>query len=137
MNFEILPKNQLKAPFYSSIVSCGLFGIADDFTENYLSLDEKYLANKESTFFVRAGGDSMNPDIKSGDILIVDRSVKLTHGCVATFYFNGSAICKQYQKIPSGILLHSFNPIHKDIHVKEGDELTLFGVVIGLARDLN
>jgi DNA polymerase V len=133
MNAEILPK----APYYSSIVSCGLFGIADDFTENYLSLDEKYLTNKESTFFVRAGGDSMLPEIKPNDILIVDRSIKLTHGCIATFYLNGSAICKQYLKIPSGILLHSLNPDHKDIHIKDDDELQLFGVVIGLARDFH
>jgi DNA polymerase V len=123
-------------PLYPSPISCGLFGVADDFTENYLSLDEKYLMNKEATFFLRAAGESMQPEIKPGDILVVDRSRALFHGCIATFYFNSHAICKQYLKIPSGILLHSLNPQHKDIHLKEDDELHLFGVVIGLVRDL-
>lgn len=136
MSFQIIPKNSIKIPFYSSFVSCGLFGIADDFTENYLSLDEKYLSNKESTFFVRADGDSMEPDIKPRDILIVDRSVKVFSGCVGTFYFNGNAICKQYIQGPSGIILRSFNTKYKDIHIKETDDLTLFGVVIGITRDL-
>ncbi len=136
MTFEILTPKTLHAPIYGSIISCGLFGIADDFTENYLSLDEKYLSNRESTFLVRAGGDSMEPEIKAGDILIVDRSVPLTSGKIATFYFNGNAICKQYIKRAGKIFLHSYNLNYQDIEVKDTDDLQLFGVVTGITRDL-
>lgn len=134
MSFEIKKENL--TPLYGSLVSCGLFGIADDFTDSYLSLDEKFLSNKESTFLVRAGGDSMLPEIKPMDIMIVDRSVKLVSGKIATFHFNGHAICKQYLEVNGKILLHSFNTNYEDIIIKDNDDLQLFGVVIGITRDL-
>ena len=135
MAIALLEPTKIKIPLYSSIVSCGLFGIADDFSDNYLSLDAKYLVNKESTFLVRAGGDSMAPEIKDRDILIVDRSVELISGKVATFHFNGAAICKLYVKKGDEIILRSFNKKYQDIVITEADDLLLFGVVIGIARD--
>lgn len=125
----------MQLPLYSSKVSCGLFGIADDFSDNSLSLDEKYLVNKEATFLVRAGGDSMVPEIKQDDILIVDRSVELVSGKIATFHFNGNAVCKIFIIKDNEIILRSFNPKYKDIIITEADSLELFGVVIGIARD--
>lgn len=135
MALNLLNRNIIQLPYFQSVVSCGLFGIADDFTDSYLSLDAKYLANKESTFLVRSKGDSMSPDIKSGDTLIVDRSVELVSGKVATFHFNGNAICKQYIKQGEKIILRSFNTDSKDIIITEADYLVLFGVVIGIVRD--
>ena len=44
-------KNDL-IEIYQGKVSCGLFGISDDFIENYQSLDERFVKNKESTFFI-------------------------------------------------------------------------------------
>lgn len=78
----------------------------------------------------------MGPDIRANDILIVDRSIKLISGRVATFYFNGHAICKQYLITSNGVILHSFNPKYKDILITETDDLQLFGVVIGITRDM-
>ena len=129
-------KNEKEFPLFTGQLSCGLFGISEDFTEEGLSLDQKFMRNKESTFFIRAGGDSMEPQIRARDILVVDRSLKLFNNCVAAFYFNGNAICKIYRKTESGIVLHSLNSKYKDIHIKEHDELELFGVVVGLVRDL-
>jgi DNA polymerase V len=135
---EIFDKNQKAkgAPFFPSIVSCGLFGIADDFSENFLSLDEKYLKNKDSTFFLRAGGNSMEPEIKKDDILIVDRSIKLVSNRIAVFYLNQVAVCKLYIKKNQQVLLRSFNSHYPDIQISEKDDLELFGVVIGIARDV-
>jgi len=136
MSVDLLEPHSVMLPLFTSKVSCGLFGIADDFSDNYLSLDAKYLVNKEATFLVRASGDSMSPEIKSGDILIVDRSIELVSGKVATFYLNGAAICKQFIKKFNGeIVLRSFNSSYQDIVISETDDLVLFGVVIGIARD--
>jgi DNA polymerase V len=136
MSLALLESTHVTLPLYTSKVSCGLFGIADDFSDNYLSLDAKYLVNKEATFLVRTSGDSMTPEIKAGDILIVDRSVELISGKVATFHLNGHAICKQFIKKSNGeIVLKSFNPSYQDIVISETDDLVLFGVVIGIARD--
>ena len=53
----------------------GLFGIHDDFSEKYQSLDERFIKNKASTFFFKASGKAMAPLILPDDVLIVDRSV--------------------------------------------------------------
>ncbi len=144
MNFEILDHQHLSInpelkkhylPLATGFISCGLFGVMDDFSENNLSLDEKFMKNKHSTFFVRARGESMGPEIKPNDILIVDRSLKLQSGQVATFFYNGNAICKQFVKEGAQIILRSFHEDYPDILVREDDQLEVFGPVIGLARD--
>lgn len=123
-------------PIYGGIVSCGLFGISDDFAEDHLSLDKKFIQNKATSFFVKAEGQSMRPSIIPGDILIIDRSIEIFHGAVATFFYNGKPICKQYIKENGKVILRSFNKEHKDIHITDTDQLDLFGVVTGLARNL-
>jgi DNA polymerase V len=122
-------------PLYTGKVSCGLFGVADDFVDEYLSLDERFIKNKESTFFVKAQGESMSPNIVTGDILIVDRSIELFDGAVVTVFYNDSAICKQYFKKAGQVVLKSFSMKEKDIVIGENDRLELFGVVVGLARN--
>jgi DNA polymerase V len=122
-------------PLYAGRVSCGLFGIADDFVDEYLSLDERFIKNKEATFFVKAQGDSMAPNIVTGDILIVDRSIKVFSGAVVAIFYNDNAICKQYLKKEGQTLLSSFSSEVKDITVSDDDRLELFGVVVGLARN--
>jgi DNA polymerase V len=122
-------------PFYSSEIACGLFGIADDFVESYLSLDEKFMKNAQSTFYIRASGDSMGPKIEDRDILVVDTSLKIKPGAVGAFFYNDSPICKTYVEEGGVKILRSLNSEYKDIVIGEGDKLALFGVVIGLVRD--
>jgi DNA polymerase V len=123
-------------PMYSATVACGLFGISDDFVDSYLSLDEKFVRNQNATFFVRASGDSMWPKVENGDILIVDTSLSLKNGAIGTFFYNGNPICKQWIKTENGFILRSINSKYPDLIIMESDQLELFGVVIGLARDL-
>jgi len=122
-------------PMYSAQVACGLFGITDDFIDSYLSLDEKFIRNKNSTFFVKASGDSMRPKIESGDILIVDTSLNLKHQSIGTFFYNGNPVCKQWIVTEDGPLLRSFNKNYQEVKIQEDDQIELFGVVIGLARE--
>lgn len=124
-------------PLYSGELACGLFGISEDFVEKYLSLDEKFTQNKASTFYVRASGDSMLPRIEDKDILVVDRSITPLSGSIIAVFFNGSPICKQFFVYNGKKYLRSFNTKYQDIEITEEDELEVFGVVIGLARDFN
>jgi DNA polymerase V len=130
---EQVRKNWL--PLYSAKLACGLFGISEDYVDSYLSLDEKFMQNKESTFFVRSGGDSMLPEIKAQDILVVDRSVQAKTGSIIAVFFNGNPLCKQLVFEGDKKILRSFNKNYEDIIVTECDEVQVFGVVIGLARD--
>ena len=123
------------APFYNVTLACGLFGISEDFAENYLSLDEKFMRNKEACFFIRSSGDSMEPKIFENDILIVDCSIRPKSESIVAVYLNHNPICKQLIQKDKQIILRSFNSQYKDIIVTEDDEFQVFGTVIGLARD--
>lgn len=54
---------------------------AQDFVEKTLDLNELCIQHPAATFFVRVSGDSMiEAGIFPGDILVVDRSIRATHG---------------------------------------------------------
>ncbi len=116
--------------------NCGLFGISDDYVEKYQSLDQRFVRNKSSTFFFEATGDSMEPIIHSGDVLIVDRSMTWVHGNIIVGHLDGLFICKRLLKSPDGLILRSENKLHRDILITEDIDFLIWGVVSGLARDL-
>jgi hypothetical protein len=78
-----------------------LAAAADDYMERGIDLNEQLILNKPATFFFRMNGDAMIEDgIFSGDILIVDRSIKPLSGqtdcCRARRRITGAA---GYKKI--------------------------------------
>jgi DNA polymerase V len=113
-----------------------MFGVAQDFSVESLSLDRELILNPEATFFVRCGGRTMEPFICEGDLLLVDRSLALKSGDIATFFFNNEACCRIYIKESQKIILRSYNPQHKDIVVGIDDSLEIFGVVTNIIRTL-
>jgi DNA polymerase V len=115
---------------------CGLFGLAEDYLEEYQSLDERFIKNRVSTFFFQATSNSMEPLIFEKDILIVDRSLPLTPGCIIIASLGGQFVCKRFARQQGFIILRSENPVYKDVVVTEEMEMTVFGVVTGIAREL-
>ena len=52
-------------------VNAGFPSPAEDFVDDRISLDERYLTHPESTFLIVVGGDSMYPVYQKNDILVV------------------------------------------------------------------
>lgn len=119
----------------AGFAECGLFGIQEDYEEGVLSLDELMIKSQVSTFFFRASGTSMEPTIFNGDILVVDTSLKPSHGKVVVCELNGERLCKRLFLRPKRLLM-SDNNRHRSIEVTEEVELLVFGVVTGVARKL-
>ncbi len=133
----VLPKVTLgdeeTYPQFSSKLACGLFGISDDFIEKYQSLDALFIKNKHSTFFFEAAGNSMEPTIFAGDILIVDRARTDFHGRICVVCFEDKLLCKRVSKKSEGIILKSDNPQFKNIIIENNDNIQFWGVVIAHA----
>jgi len=123
-------------PIFSMAVQCGLFGIQDDFVENYLSLDERFIKNKHSTFIFKMEGDSMSPHIESGDYLIVDRSLTKFMDRIVIVDIFDERMCKYLTKVNGQLVLRSLNSKHKDIIVKDEMEMRIFGVAILCFKEL-
>lgn len=124
---------QTEYPKLSTKLTCGLFGISDDFIETYQSLDSHFIKNKSSTFFFESDGDSMEPTIFAKQVVIVDRSLKNFHKKVCVIGLEDKLMCKRVFINNDSITLKSDNPKYKDITIMNNENLLLWGVVVAVA----
>ena len=116
--------------------SSGLFGISEDHTEKYQSLDLRFIRNKAATFFFEASGDSMAPLILPGDILIVDRSIKAIHQHIIVGSVDGGEMfCKRLMQKSGQFSLMSEDLSYPEIAVIDEMNLNIFGVVRSIVRE--
>lgn len=77
----------------------GFGAAADDYAERGIDLNEQLIKNKPATFFFKMNGDAMiNAGIYSGDVLIVDRSLKAVSGKVVVASLNGEMLIRRLEK---------------------------------------
>ena len=111
-------------------VPAGFPSPADDYVERRLSLDEHLIQHRESTFFMRVAGHSMRDlGIFDGDLLVVDRSVPATHGCVVVAVIDGEFTVKQLLYTPQGKVLRAAHPDYPEVAVTAEHDFSVWGVV--------
>jgi DNA polymerase V len=111
-------------------VPAGFPSPAEDYVEQRISLDEHLIKRRESTFFMRVAGDSMRDSgIFNGDLLVVDRALKATHGCVVIAVVDGEFTVKQLLETPDGPMLRAAHPDYPDMHIKPEQDFSIWGVV--------
>ena len=120
-------------PMFGVKLACGLFGISEDFIEKYQSLDIHFVKNKFSTFFLESDGDSMEPTIFPGQVIIVDRSRKDFDGKVCVVVLEDTLTCKRVFFKNGMIILKSDNPKYKDIIVQDNENILFWGLVVASA----
>jgi DNA polymerase V len=109
----------------------GFGAAADDYMERGIDLNEQLIRNKPATFFFRMKGDAMiNAGIFDGDILIVDRSVKLVNGKVIVAILNGELLVRRFHKNFSSAFLIAENDRYKNINLAEFSNFLVWGVVV-------
>ncbi|MDR3044638.1 MAG: helix-turn-helix domain-containing protein [Desulfovibrio sp.] len=84
-------------------------------------------------------GDSMEPEIRDGDTVLVDRATEdLRFGQVYAVGLEDAVLVKRIMRTPDGLALVSDNPAYSPIRVR-GDELEQFrviGRVVWLCREM-
>ncbi|EHK5438648.1 MULTISPECIES: translesion error-prone DNA polymerase V autoproteolytic subunit [Aeromonas] len=119
----------LEIPLYLSPAACGFPSPAQDYVEQTIDLNQVCIQHPAATFYVRACGYSMvGEGIHDGDLLVIDRAVKASHGAVVLACLDGEFTVKKLQETPIPALLPS-NPDFQPIYLQEGQELEIFGVV--------
>ncbi|MFT3937107.1 MAG: translesion error-prone DNA polymerase V autoproteolytic subunit [Chitinophagaceae bacterium] len=109
----------------------GFGAAADDYAERGIDLNEQLVRNKPATFFMRVRGDAMvGAGIFDGDIVIVDRSLKVANGKVVIAVLNGEMLIRRLEKTFNKIRLvpetNKLSPIEVDT---SGNEFAIWGVV--------
>lgn len=116
-------------------VSAGFPSPAADHEERRLDINEYLVRNPISTFFFPVRGDSMEGgQIFDGDVLVVDRSVKASHGSVVVAFVDGERLVKRLWNRGGRVALVAENPAYPPLEIREGSELVVWGVVIGKFR---
>lgn len=128
--YKPVTTTRLKRPLFLSRVPAGTFSPADDYIEKGLDLNEHLIKHEAATFFCRISGDSMKgAGIFSGDLAIVDRSLKAVSGSIVVVNLNGETNCKRLKMVKGKVYLYPENPDFKPMEVPEGADFEIWGVV--------
>ncbi len=131
------PINTQKLPLYQSHPAAGFPAPGDDAVERMLDIHNLVVQNPSATFFVRVEGDSMvGAGIFSGDVLVVDRSKEPKDGNIVVAAINGEMVVKRLHIAMEGSdpSLVSENEEYAPIVIGEGEDCTIWGVVVGSVR---
>ena len=114
-------------------------GIPLDAIEEIIDTEEisQAMASDGEYFGLRISGDSMEPRIKDGDIVIVRKQSDADDGDLVIALVNGNdAVCKRLKKYAEGIALISTNPKYDPMFFsqKEIDETPVS--IIGKVKEL-
>ena len=110
---------------------------ARDFTEGTIDLNEELIPRPNSTFIVRARGDSMiGSGIYPGDLLIVDRSLSPRNGSIIIAVLDGELSVKGLKLNNDQVTLSSSNPNYSDVIVSEEMDFTIWGVCTNVVHNL-
>lgn len=117
-------------------VNAGFPSPAEDFVDDRISLDGRYLTHPESTFLIVVGGDSMYPVYQKNDILVIRTDlIPLHHDDIIVSVNNEDYTLKRFDKINNKLIAINLN--YKDcVQIHENDEVVILGVVGVLVREI-
>ena len=112
-------------------VAAGRPIIAEEELIGYEEIPES-MARSGEYFGLRIQGDSMQPKLSEGDVVIVREQSDADSGDVVIVLVNGEeATCKRLQKYDNGIALISFNPAYQPKHFTNEEVESLPVRIIG------
>ena len=116
----------------------GFGAAADDYMEKGIDLNEQLIRNKPATYFFRMKGDAMREaGIFDGDVLVVDRSIRLAEGKVIVAILNGELLVRRFHKNFSSAFLIPENTRYKAINLAEFSDFVMWGVVTFVIHPLS
>lgn len=120
-----------------STVQCGFPSPAEDHAQKRLDLNELLINQPDATFFMRVRGPSMREaGIDDGDYVVIDRSIEPKHGQVVLAVVDGEFTIKRLFRRAGRVKLQAANPTFSDIEFRDGQELTIWGVVTWTLKGL-
>ena len=123
------------ATLLSHRLSAGFPSPAADYAEESLDLNEYLIRNKPASFLFTIRGDSMiGASIENGDKVVVDRAITPKHLDIVVAVVDGEYTIKRLIKTRGKVELRPENPSYAPITFKEGSELVIWGVVVGVVR---
>ena len=118
-------------------VRCGVGGLAYEYIDEYITIDDAYRPDEMRGF--RAEGDSMEPEIRSGDICLVHLQDEVPDGAIAVVVIDGEeGTMKRVHRQGAAIILQSENPKYAPRVFSGGelDRVHIVGRVVEVRRNM-
>jgi len=97
--------------------------------EPELDVTEIIVIDPDNTFFMRMGSDAMcSYHILKDHVLVIDRTLKPTRGCIVVFFHNGDFYTREYYPETGRLLLKADTP-EQTFVLEDGESWTCWGVV--------
>ena len=125
------PSSVMSIPLASEKVAAGFPSPAQDYVDKTLDMNEHLIKNEAATFVVRVASLSMrDAGIEIDDELIVDRSIEAKHEDIVIALIDNEFTVKRLMiEGDDNRWLKAENPEYSDIHLQDGQEMLIWGVV--------
>lgn len=128
-------KHSVSIPVYARVAA----GLPFEAVEDIIDREEipEALSRQGTYYGLRIWGDSMEPRMKKGDVVIVRKQTTADDGDIVIVTVNGTdATCKRFRKYADGIALISDNPAYPPMYytAQEVDQLPV--CIIGKVVEL-
>lgn len=95
------------------------------------------MASDGEYFALKISGDSMEPKISNGDVVIVRKQPDAEDGNLVIAMVNGyDAVCKRLKKYKDGIVLISNNPAYEPLYFSNKDIVEKPVTILGVVKEL-
>ena len=126
----INPSTFKRIPLASEKIAAGFPSPAQDYIDKTLDMNEHLVKNEAATFVVKVASLSMrDAGIEIDDELLVDRSLEAKHEDIVVALIDNEFTVKRLMVEGDKCWLKAENPDYDDIHLKDCQELLIWGVV--------
>lgn len=129
ITFLSITDSNTEIPLASSGVKAGFPSPAGDYIEESIDLNKFVIKNKSATFYARVDGSSMEPILRDGDLIVIDRSLTPSSNDIVLCYIDGDFTVKTVQKTPNAIYLVPANPAYDNIEVTPDNNFIVWGII--------
>jgi len=120
----------MKIPLAAEKIAAGFPSPAQDYVDKTLDMNEHLIRNEAATFVVKVASLSMrDAGIEIDDELIVDRSIDAKHEDIVIALIDNDFTVKRLMIENNYRWLKAENPDCSDIHLQDGQEMVIWGVV--------
>lgn len=125
---------RLLRPLVVARISAGFPSPAEDWIEGRLDLNHHLIKHPAATFYMRVIGDSMNDEIREGDILVVDRAAEAEDGDIVIVRIFNDFTVKKLSLQDGKIWLLAANESYQPIEITEEMDFEVWGKVLWSIR---
>lgn len=122
---ESQPKRVIK--LYSFPLSAG---VGNNIGDDTIPCEDYWTDNAACDFALKVSGDSMEPQISDGSIVLIRATESLPPESIGAFYYEGEVYCKRFDSISGKTVLVSLNPEYDIIEIQDQSSFKIYGEVI-------